>query len=242
MVRTAKQAIVNGSQSPYRVNPQFLRIGAIACAFLSTTVALVWVQPNDRNVPSQQQTSTIAQPAPEEEVSRAETNLTGSENSVSLEEREASSSSQSSDNFSDRISNLSYTSASTSPQNLFSEKQSQLESLVIEALRQGQSEEYIDALVNHVAAKGTVEVPGALVTPGGQVDTATLLTTLSSAQEADTSGAELYTVQPGDSLASISFRFFGSTSYAGEIFAANSDLLSETGAITVGQELVIPSK
>ena len=47
-----------------------------------------------------------------------------------------------------------------------------LESMVLGALQQGQSEGYIDALVNDAAKKGKVEVPQGLVTAEGRVDTA----------------------------------------------------------------------
>lgn len=117
-----------------------------------------------------------------------------------------------------------------------------LETMVITALRQGQSDDYIDALVNHAARNGTVEVPGSLVTPDGRVDTTTLLTVLSKAPDAMRSGAQLYVVRPGDSLASISFRFYGTTNKAPEIFAANEALMESPRNIAVGQELVIPAQ
>ncbi len=45
-----------------------------------------------------------------------------------------------------------------------------LEQLVITALTQGQSDAYIDALVNDAATKGKVEVPETLITEDGRVD------------------------------------------------------------------------
>lgn len=128
------------------------------------------------------------------------------------------------------------------PADLGNAPQSALETMIIQALRQGQNETYIDALVNDAANKGTVEVPGALVTADGRVDTATLLTVLSAAPEAMRAGGQIYTVQAGDSLASISYRFFGTTDRYQDIFEANRETMGIPGNITVGQELVIPGQ
>lgn len=116
-----------------------------------------------------------------------------------------------------------------------------LERLIVEALRQGQSDDYIDALVNHAAKRGEVEVPGSLITADGRVDTSTLLTVLSQAPDAMRSGARMYTVKPGDSLASISYRFFGTTDRATDIVVANSASMDTPNPITVGQDLIIPT-
>jgi nucleoid-associated protein YgaU len=128
------------------------------------------------------------------------------------------------------------------PADLGNAPQSALETMIIQALRQGQNETYIDALVNDAANKGTVKVPGALVTADGRVDTATLLTVLSAAPEAMRAGGQIYTVQAGDSLASISYRFFGTTDRYQDIFEANRETMGIPGNITVGQELVIPGQ
>ena len=120
--------------------------------------------------------------------------------------------------------------------------QDALEAMIVEALRQGQNETYIDALVNDAAEKGKVAVPGALVTADGRVDTATLLTVLSASPEAMRAGGQIYTVQPGDSLASISFRFFGTTDRHQDIFEANLETMGAARNIVVGQELVIPGQ
>ena len=119
--------------------------------------------------------------------------------------------------------------------------QSDLERMIVEALKQGQSDAYIDALVNDAAGKGKVEVPGALLTADGRVDTTTLLKLLSSAPDALRAGGRIHTVQPGDSLASISFRFYGTTDRHQDIYEANRETMAATGQIAVGQELVIPA-
>lgn len=50
-----------------------------------------------------------------------------------------------------------------------------LQGLIVQALREGQSDKYIDALLNEAANSGKVSVPKALVTSDGRVDTSTLL-------------------------------------------------------------------
>lgn len=118
-----------------------------------------------------------------------------------------------------------------------------LEQLIVSALTQGQSEDYIDALVNDAAVKGTVDVPQSLITQDGRVDTASLLAALSNpAYVSGALGARNYVVQPGDSLASIAYRFYGSTAKATDIYSANRDLLQLRNQVEVGQQLVIPAQ
>ena len=49
-----------------------------------------------------------------------------------------------------------------------------------------------------------------------------------------------YVVQPGDSLAAISFQFYGHTDGAAEIFTANRAVLHSPDHVEIGQQLVIP--
>ncbi len=115
-----------------------------------------------------------------------------------------------------------------------------LEELVVTALTQGQSDAYIDALVNDAARKGKVEVPDTLITEDGRVDTTSLLSILQkSGLEAGMD--EIYTVQPGDSLAAISYRFYGSTGQALDIYNANRGVLTSPNQLQAGLELVIPA-
>ena len=115
-----------------------------------------------------------------------------------------------------------------------------LERLVINALAQGQSDAYIDALVNDAAAKGKVEVPQSLVTSDGRVDTSSLLAVLSHAPQPDFGPGGSYIVQPGDSLASIAYRFYGNTGKAVDIFIANRSALASPNHIEIGQTLALP--
>lgn len=63
-----------------------------------------------------------------------------------------------------------------------------LQALIAQALKQGQSDSYIDALLNEAASRGEVAVPKALVTPEGRVDTATLLANIVASATAAAQG------------------------------------------------------
>ena len=146
-----------------------------------------------------------------------------------------------------------------------------LEALVVQALREGQNDGYIDALVNEAAGKGRIIVPSALVTSDGRVDTAVLLSSL-VAQAQVASGAaspvrpgdvtasgdgvevrvvqkaiggseshQFYTVLPGDSLGAIAVKFYGDVTHFTAIFNANRAILSSPDRLNVGQRLVIPA-
>ena len=125
-----------------------------------------------------------------------------------------------------------------SPSQAAPKAESGLESMVIEALDQGQSETYIDALVNDAAQKGRVEVPSALVTPEGRVDTAVLLSALS--QPARPRVPPSYTVATGDSLAAIAYRFYGDLNRQSDIVAVNPDTLGAGVRLQVGQVINLP--
>ncbi|QIE46632.1 LysM peptidoglycan-binding domain-containing protein [Pseudohalocynthiibacter aestuariivivens] len=118
-----------------------------------------------------------------------------------------------------------------------------LETMIVKALQQGQSQAYIDALVNDAAQRGKVEVPGELVTEDGRVDTGTLLSVLSGRTKPQVEGPQsgFYVVRTGDSLASIAYRFYGRTSYTDEIISANRTQLGQNGQLTVGQRLIMPA-
>jgi nucleoid-associated protein YgaU len=145
-----------------------------------------------------------------------------------------------------------------------------LEGLVVEALRAGKPDAYIDALLNEAAGSGAITVPSALVTADGRVDTAVLLSTLvTKAQVAsgaaeqvdpadvvaggdgvevrvtasaigDSTSNQFYTVATGDSLGSIAQKFYGDAVYFPVIFEANRALLPSPDQLQVGQRLVVP--
>lgn len=142
-----------------------------------------------------------------------------------------------------------------------------LQALVTQALREGQSDAYIDALVNEAAGRGEITVPKALVTNDGRVDTATILASIVSqariaagedvrpviaggdgvevrmVQKADgvVEQNNFYTVSQGDSLGAIAQRFYGDAAQYSAIYDANRAILGSPDRIRVGQRLVIPT-
>lgn len=142
-----------------------------------------------------------------------------------------------------------------------------LQAIMAQALREGKSDSYIDAIVNEAAGKGEISVPKALVTNDGRVDTATILASIVSqarvaaGQEvkpviAGGDGVEVrmvqkaggeveqfnfYTVASGDSLGAIAQRFYGNAGLYTQIYEANSAILGSPDRIRTGQRLVIPT-
>ncbi len=143
----------------------------------------------------------------------------------------------------------------------------QLQAIILKAMQQGKSNEYIDSLLNKAAFDGSVQVPAGLVTAEGRVDTKTLIASLVAKPAAqpksnylnminslaasaftDTPAApiapqkpQIYTVVSGDSLASISLKYYGTTTQYQQIFEANLDKITSPDKIRIGQKLVIPA-
>ena len=143
-----------------------------------------------------------------------------------------------------------------------------LQSLVIQALTEGQTDAAIDAAVNAAALDGSIAVPDVLITSDGRVDTSVLLANIvAEARVAagevrvvqpvasvggdgvevrviqradDTEQYRFYTVNAGDSLGAISIRFYGDARFYDVIFEANRAILSSPDRIRTGQRLVIP--
>lgn len=129
-----------------------------------------------------------------------------------------------------------------------------LRGLVEQALKEGQSDAYLEALISEAADKGQIAVSDSMRTTTGEVDTRTLLASLVSKSEAapadvealivEASGEPLadrfYQVVSGDSLAAISLSYYGNASDYTRIFEANRDSLSRPDLIGVGQILLIP--
>lgn len=133
------------------------------------------------------------------------------------------------------------TQAQITPRSLDPAIEAGLENIIISALGQGQSQSYIDALVNQAARSGDITVPDQLITPDGRVNTTALLSTLTKKALTEGPGAGLYVVRPGDTLASIAYRFYGQTRFSTEIFNANRDQLGTSTQLKVGQKLVMPT-
>ncbi len=62
----------------------------------------------------------------------------------------------------------------------------------------------------------------------------------SAPQAGEDPAAEVYEVQPGDTLGAIAQRFYGKASLYPKIFEANRDILDDPNLIKVGQKLKIP--
>lgn len=227
-----------------------IRAALISIAFLGITLTLILMQPRSES------DLDFSQQETESEVSRSQTSFE-SLSDLSLSEDEIAEDTNISGQIIVETPQLDFaepdiqptqydtpapTTQSTDKITLGSTQSDEtaLEQLVVKALRQGQSEAYIDALVNDAAQKGQVAVPQALITQDGRIDTGSLLAVLSTPASSETDRATSYVVQPGDSLASISYRFFGSTSMATEIFAANRSILSSKDHVEIGQKLIIP--
>lgn len=137
-----------------------------------------------------------------------------------------------------------------------------LQVLVAQALREGQTDAYIDALVNEAVGSGAVAAPAGLVTAGGRIDTAVLLASIVARAQAEelgegdaadptaplppvqrsaATGDVLHAVEPGDSLGALALRYYGDAGRYTAIFQANRRTLSSPDRIAVGQRLVIPA-
>jgi len=216
-----------------------IRIALIVFGFIAITLTLILMQPSTPGMTPDKASADKTDP---NAVSRAETALddmsatahSPAQNPALVARATPSSTEQATE---------PATQSTRNKADALPEKRSPetLETLIIGALKQGQNPAYIDALVNDAAERGRVDVPGQLVTADGRVDTSTLLKILSKSPDAMRAGGTLYTVAPGDSLAAISFRFYGTTERVTEIVNANVAALAG-GGLTVGQDLVIPPK
>lgn len=129
-----------------------------------------------------------------------------------------------------------------------------LEQVIVDAIRAGRSADYLEALIEELAAAGQLAAPPALMAPDGRLDSAMVLNALVSASTLrqqppappPSPGGRVrdtveYTVRPGDSLASIAYRFYGSSSRYAEIFEANRAAMPTPDDIYTGQRLTIPA-
>lgn len=145
-----------------------------------------------------------------------------------------------------------------------SEGTESLQSIIVQALRAGESDAYIDALLNAAKIKGEIQVPEALVTNTGKVDTSVILASIiQSATGAPAKptvsvggpGVEVrvvqhingtvqyqfYTVQSGDSLGAIAIKFYGDMREYKTIYEANRQVIVSPDRIRAGQRLSIPT-
>ena len=120
-----------------------------------------------------------------------------------------------------------------------------LQELVSVALTQGMTGQEIDQLIVQAVDHGTLIIPDTLRTPNGQPNTMAMLATLVDATTptAPTLTRDIgntYVVRPGDSLASIAVKYYGSTDAVNDIFWANKDRLSDPDQLRVGQTIFLP--
>lgn len=140
-----------------------------------------------------------------------------------------------------------------------------LGAIVAQALQQGQSDAYVEALLQAAHSEGMFEADRALVREDGRVDARTMLSqivgqaspTPSAATPENVGGAgvevrtvqradrtetyRFYTVQGGDSLGYIAQKFYGDAALYPQIWEANRTIVPSPDRIQKGQRLVIPN-
>ena len=120
-----------------------------------------------------------------------------------------------------------------------------LQELVSVALTQVMTAQEIDQLIVQVGDHGTLIIPDTLRTPNGQPDTMSMLAILVDTTNPTTpiltrDVGNTYVVRPGDSLASIAVKYYGSTDAVKDIFLCNKDGLSDPDQLRVGQTTFLP--
>ena len=120
-----------------------------------------------------------------------------------------------------------------------------LQELLSVAQTQGMTGQEIDQLIVQAVEHGTLIIPDTLRTPNGQPDTMAMLATLVDATTPTAPTlirdvGNTYVVRPGDSLASIAVKYYGSTDAVNDIFWANKDRLSDPDQLRVGQTIFLP--
>jgi len=120
-----------------------------------------------------------------------------------------------------------------------------LQELVSVALTQGMTEQEIDQLIVQAVDHGTLIIPDTLRRSDGRPNTMAMLATLVDATTPTTPTltrdvGNTYVVRPGDSLASIAVKYYGSTDAVNDIFWANKDRLSDPDQLRVGQTIFLP--
>lgn len=119
-----------------------------------------------------------------------------------------------------------------------------LEPLIASALSQGMNGAEIDILVKQAVQSGLLKVPAHMITPNGDADARAILATLTQ-QSAPVPKIErplgnTYVVRPGDTLALIAQRYYGTTAALEDLYWANKDRLENPDALRVGQTLFLP--
>lgn len=124
----------------------------------------------------------------------------------------------------------------------------QLAQILITGLQERHEDAAIHAALSAAAAAGAVEVPAALFTTEGEIDTGLLLETvvlrakvrIGAAEPAAPMDVRAYTVVPGDSLAGVAAKVYGDPTDFVALMQANADLLDHPAQIAVGMRLLVP--
>ncbi|MGB7242567.1 MAG: hypothetical protein WBC93_10820 [Sulfitobacter sp.] len=121
------------------------------------------------------------------------------------------------------------------------------QALLVQALSEWQSDRYIDAMLNAARIRGDFKVPDALITMSGQLDTSALLAAvvLRSKSNATQMPRQIqqpiaHTLQPSDSLAGLSLRYYGLPLEYIRITDANTQLAGNIAVGKPGQTVTIP--
>jgi nucleoid-associated protein YgaU len=117
-----------------------------------------------------------------------------------------------------------------------------LEPLIATALSQGMSGAEIDILIAQAVQSGMINVPPHMLRGNGDVDTRAVLGTLVNlpAPKIVRPLGNTYVVRPGDTLAVIAQRYYGTSDAIDDIYWANKDRLANPDALSVGQTLFLP--
>ncbi len=116
-----------------------------------------------------------------------------------------------------------------------------LEPLIATALSQGMSGAEIDILIAQAVQSGMINVPPHMLRGNGDVYTRAVLGTLVNlpAPKIVRPLGNTYVVRPGDTLAVIAQRYYGTSDAIDDIYWANKDRLANPDALSVGQTLFL---
>lgn len=172
-----------GADAPDEYSSSNMKMLLIATAFLLVTIGLIILQPGPATAPVQEfATAPVADTViePETEVTRADASLLDIQ-SLSASEavsRQLRQPIRLTDTDARHTDLRSLTSAVLIGFGHTPVQGDRLQSLLVQALTEGQSNAYIDALLNTAAARGEFELPRQLTTAAGRLDTETLLMAL----------------------------------------------------------------
>lgn len=229
---------------------KMIRAAAIAGGFLAVTLTLILVQKDNqprpvatleprKSTPAQTQEPDVArsspaaapgvQDTPDQDVTRTKGGLTFVDPVVTAQPVAAAQAVRPSGVPS--AARLANTHSATD-----------LEKLIAGAMQQGQSPAYIAALVKNTTT-GDTSSPAPRLVRDGALDTASLIGALAAPVSTAQGASEpvTYVVQPGDTLAAISYRFYGNTAHGPQIISANPESFETPTSLAIGQRLVVPA-